>query len=38
MHVVSQQYSLHQPRWWVVDGEAVVPVWLVDKFKRKFRF
>jgi len=38
MHVVSQQYSLHQPRWWVVDGESVVPVWLVDKFRRKFRF
>ena len=33
--VVSDQYRKQLPRWWVVKGVMVVPMWVVERFARR---
>lgn len=28
---VAEQLRLRQPRWWVVNGRVVVPIWIVER-------
>ena len=28
--VMVRQYQMRLPRWWVVDGAVVVPIWIVE--------
>jgi|SRR5688572_12700084 hypothetical protein len=30
MKIVVEQYRTRRPRWWTVDGTAVVPIWIVE--------
>ena len=34
---VAQQFRLHRPKWWVVDGRSVIPMWIIENL-RNFRF
>ncbi len=36
--MLAQQYELNQPRWWVINGVHVVPIWVVDVVKKRFNF
>lgn len=38
MRIVAQQFAMNQPRWWAVNGRQVVPIWLVDRIRKKFHF
>lgn len=35
MWTVSEQYRTGRPRWWVVGGKMIVPIWLVETLKRR---
>lgn len=32
---ISEQYRSQRPRWWQVNGEIVVPVWIVERVKKR---
>jgi hypothetical protein len=34
---VNEQFRMKRPRWWLVNGEVVVPVWLVERVKKSPR-
>ena len=38
IRALTQQYEMSQPRWWVVNNTQVVPIWVVDALKKKFKF
>jgi hypothetical protein len=29
-----EQFRMRRPRWWVVDGDVVVPIWIVERLKK----
>jgi hypothetical protein len=31
---MSRKFQLHLPRWWVVDGVVVVPIWIVECIRK----
>jgi hypothetical protein len=33
MRIVAEQFRMRLPRWWVVDGKVVVPIWIVELLK-----
>jgi len=33
MHSLKNQYQWRLPRWWVVDGAVVIPMWMVELLK-----
>ncbi len=32
--VLIKQFRLRMPRWWVVDGTVLVPIWIVESLKK----
>jgi hypothetical protein len=34
MQVVAEQFRMRLPRWWVVQGNVVVPIWIVELLKK----
>jgi hypothetical protein len=34
MQVVTEQFRMRLPRWWVVQGNVVVPIWIVELLKK----
>jgi hypothetical protein len=39
IEVVTRQFQANCPKWWVVDGRAVVPVWIKEQVHRgRMRF
>ena len=34
LQTVSEQYQAQRPRWWQINGELIIPVWLVERIKR----
>ena len=34
LEVLIKQFRLRAPRWWVVDGAVIVPIWIVEKLKK----
>ncbi len=38
IHMLARQYELNQPRWWVINGVHVVPIWVVDIVRKRFNF
>jgi hypothetical protein len=34
VRVLAEQYRRRHPQWWVVDGNLVVPIWIVEKIRR----
>jgi hypothetical protein len=32
---ISEQYRSQRPRWWQVNGEIVVPVWIVERVRKR---
>jgi hypothetical protein len=34
LRIVVKQFRLRLPRWWVVDGKVVVPIWIVELLKK----
>ena len=39
IEVVTRQFQANYPKWWVVDGRAVVPVWIKEHVHRgRMRF
>lgn len=35
IQAVSEQFRSQRARWWQVNGEIVVPVWIVEHVKRR---
>jgi hypothetical protein len=34
MRVLVEQFQKRAPRWWVVGGTQVVPIWIVESLKK----
>lgn len=34
LEILTKQFRLRSPRWWVVDGAVIVPIWIVEKLKK----
>lgn len=34
LDALTKQFRLRAPRWWVVDGAVIVPIWIVEKLKK----
>ena len=30
---VAQQFRLHRPKWWVVNGRTVIPMWVIENLR-----
>ncbi len=30
---VVQQFRLHRPKWWVVNGRTVIPMWVIENLR-----
>ena len=37
MQVVAKQFRSRQPQWWVVDGRAVIPIWIVERLRTRYQ-
>lgn len=37
MQVVAKRFRSRQPQWWVVDGRAVIPIWVVERLQNRYR-
>jgi len=35
MKVVTEQYQMRRPRWWMVGSTVVVPIWMVEMLKAR---
>jgi len=35
MRMVRRQYRMRQPQWWVVDGKGVIPIWIVERLRKR---
>ena len=35
MRLVARQYRLRQPQWWVVNGKGVIPIWIVERLRKR---
>lgn len=37
MRLVTRQYRMRQPQWWVVDGKRVIPIWIVEHLRKRLQ-
>ncbi|MBI4191404.1 MAG: hypothetical protein HY525_12820 [Betaproteobacteria bacterium] len=37
MRVVAKQFRSRQPQWWVVNGKAVIPIWIVERLRNRYQ-
>ena len=38
IRALSEQFKMRTPRWWVVNGIVVVPIWIVERIKQHPKF
>lgn len=35
LRVAAQQFRLRKSQWWVVNGRAVIPIWVVEHLRKR---